>query len=170
MSDMLHVEGEASLRPIAPHGSAPDPCALVIFGATGDLAARKLIPAVYNLAVSGGLPPRFAILGVARRPKEHAQWQAEMRAAVEKYSRRKPIDEGLWARVAQSMRYVAGSFEDPGTYARLGAELPDEILERLRPARVADHHVVPVLHGESRELTSNLPGADEPDGCHGRET
>ena len=56
-----------------------DPCILVIFGASGDLTARKLIPAIYNLAREGQLPPQFACVGFARRDKTHEQFREEMK-------------------------------------------------------------------------------------------
>ena len=58
---------------------APEPCALVIYGATGDLTHRKLVPALYNLAHEGQLPQSFAVVGFARRPKTHDQFRAELR-------------------------------------------------------------------------------------------
>src|SRR3954453_3696885 len=73
-----------------------EPCALVIFGASGDLTKRKLMPALYNLAVSRSMPSGFAVVGVARREKSNDQFRAEMKEGVSKFSRRKPIDAALW--------------------------------------------------------------------------
>lgn len=116
---MLRVEGEANLRPTARSGEAAGPCALVIFGATGDLTARKLIPAIYNLAASGALPESFAVVGFARRPKSDDAFREEMRAACDQFSRRRPIDPAIWDRVARCLRYCQGSFEDKEAFGRL---------------------------------------------------
>src|SRR6201996_2992867 len=66
------------------------PTALVIFGATGDLAKRKLLPALYNLAHEGSLPERFNLIGVSRSEKSHEDYAAEAREAITKFSRREP--------------------------------------------------------------------------------
>src|SRR3989449_8614157 len=71
------------------------PTTLVIFGATGDLAKRKLLPALYNLAHEGSLPERFNLIGVSRSDKSDEQFQAEMRAAIEQYSRTPANEEVL---------------------------------------------------------------------------
>ncbi len=98
------------------------PTALVIFGATGDLAHRKLLPALYNLAHEGALPERFELIGVARSENSHEHFQASVRESIERFSRRRPdpaVLEGLTA----DMRYVPGSFDDPNVYAELGRTL-----------------------------------------------
>lgn len=63
-----------------------EPCILVIFGATGDLTARKLLPAIYNLAREGQLSPQFACVGFARRDKTHEQFREEMKQAINSFS------------------------------------------------------------------------------------
>ncbi len=104
------------------------PCAFVIFGASGDLTKRKLVPAVYNLALSRLLPSGFGVVGVARRPKP--EFEAEMRADVARFSRRKPLDEATWRDLSAGLKYVQGDFADPATFARLKAAL--EELDRER--------------------------------------
>ncbi|MGA0094761.1 MAG: hypothetical protein ACO3J2_10800, partial [Chthoniobacterales bacterium] len=74
-----------------------EPCALVIFGATGDLTRRKLIPALYNLAADGNLPSGLAVVCFARRDKTNEGFRAELGEAARKYSRR-PVNDELWAR------------------------------------------------------------------------
>src|SRR5947209_9902968 len=76
------------------------PTTLVIFGATGDLARRKLLPALYNLAHEGALPERFHLIGVARREKAHEDYRAECEEAIREFSRRKPDDDVLSALLA----------------------------------------------------------------------
>jgi glucose-6-phosphate 1-dehydrogenase len=100
------------------------PTALVIFGATGDLAHRKLLPALYNLAHEGALPERFELIGVSRRDRPDADFRSDARASIEKFSRRKPdpnVLEGLLA----NARYVPGSFDDDAVYAELERTLSE---------------------------------------------
>src|SRR5207249_7981499 len=74
-----------------------DACAVVIFGASGDLTRRKLMPALYNLALSRSLPSGFGVVGVARREKTPEAFHSEMKDAVGQFSRRKPIDPAMWS-------------------------------------------------------------------------
>ncbi len=94
------------------------PTTLVIFGATGDLARRKLLPALYNLAHDGALPGRFHLVGVARREKQHEDYRAECEQAIRQFSRRTP-DEDVLKRLLEHVRYVPGTFDDEKVYARL---------------------------------------------------
>ncbi len=94
------------------------PTTLVIFGATGDLARRKLLPALYNLANDGALPGRFHLVGVARREKQHEDYRAECEQAIRQFSRRTP-DENVLKRLLEHVRYVPGTFDDEKVYARL---------------------------------------------------
>lgn len=98
-------------------------CILVIFGATGDLAARKLLPALYNLAKEGELPNHFVCVGVARKEKSHDEFRNEMLDAVTKYSRSKPIDANLWKKFREQLFYQSGDFDNDKTYSSLGAFL-----------------------------------------------
>lgn len=96
-----------------------DPCILVIFGATGDLTARKLLPALYNLLLSGQLPSQFACVGFARRPKTHEEFRSEMKEALQKYSRTLPIDETVWEHFKDNIYYHQSEFHDIEGYNRL---------------------------------------------------
>jgi glucose-6-phosphate 1-dehydrogenase len=98
------------------------PTTLVIFGATGDLARRKLLPALYNLAHEGALPERFHLVGVSRKEKEHDDYRAECEQAIRRFSRRAP-DESVLGRLLETVKYVPGTFDDPEVYAELGAVL-----------------------------------------------
>jgi glucose-6-phosphate 1-dehydrogenase len=92
---------------------------LVIFGATGDLARRKLLPALYNLAHEGALPERFNLIGVSRRDQSDDDFRAQAREAISEFSRRAPdpqVLEGLLER----MRYIGNAFDDVGGYAKIG--------------------------------------------------
>jgi glucose-6-phosphate 1-dehydrogenase len=100
----------------------PDPCALVVFGITGDLACKKLIPAVYDLANRGLLPPGFAFLGFARRDWGHGDFAAWARKAAEAGART-GFREDVWRRLADSIRFVPGSFDDDDAFDRLAQTL-----------------------------------------------
>lgn len=102
-----------------------DPCILVIFGATGDLTARKLFPAIYNLAREGQLPSQFAVVGFARRDKSHEDFRKEMKDAVNKHSRVKPVDESLWKNFEQQIFYHKSEFHEDEGYQSLEKFLKD---------------------------------------------
>src|SRR5690349_16282535 len=89
----------------------PQPCSIVIFGATGDLTHRKLVPALYNLAADGELPPAVAVIGFARRPKNDDQFRQEMEEATRKFSRQTVRDD-IWKTFAQSIFYHQSDFSD----------------------------------------------------------
>src|SRR5207249_8956917 len=104
--------------------AVPQPCAIVIFGATGDLTHRKLIPALYNLAADGELPPAVAIIGFARRPKSDDYFRKEMEEAVRKFSRQAVRDE-IWKTFSQSLFYHQSEFGDEAGYKRLSERLSE---------------------------------------------
>ncbi|MBV9424972.1 MAG: glucose-6-phosphate dehydrogenase [Solirubrobacterales bacterium] len=91
------------------------PTTLVIFGATGDLAHRKLLPALYNLAHEGALPERFELVGIARRDLSQEEFRSMARASIERFSRRRP-DADVLEVLLGDMRYLSGSFDDDGVY------------------------------------------------------
>ena len=93
-----------------------DPCVLVIFGASGDLTARKLMPAVYNLKREGQLPTQFACVGFARREKSHDDFRSEMKSAISEHSRVKPVDETLWTSFEKQVFYHKSDFDDDEGY------------------------------------------------------
>lgn len=102
-----------------------EPCILVIFGATGDLTARKLIPALYNLAKDGLLPAHFACVGFARREKSNELFRQEMQGAIAKFSRTKPIDEALWTTFKDQLFYHQSEFHEDEGYEKLNSYLND---------------------------------------------
>jgi glucose-6-phosphate 1-dehydrogenase len=109
-----------------------EPCTIVIFGASGDLTARKLIPALYHLFVGKQLPDPIRIVGFARREKPDDEWRAELKADVEKFSRTKNVDATAWAAFAKNVFYCQGEFSDPKAYLRLERQLEEFADERLR--------------------------------------
>lgn len=96
-----------------------EPCGFVIFGASGDLTARKLIPALYKLSVSGGLPVCYWILGVARTAMDDAAFRDKMRAAVP------GADPARWEAFARCLHYHTVEYDDPPSYQALAARLTD---------------------------------------------
>jgi glucose-6-phosphate 1-dehydrogenase len=105
--------------------AVPQPCTIVIFGATGDLTHRKLIPALYNLAADGDLPPAVEIVGFARREKSDEQFRTELEEATRKFSRQ-PVRDEVWKTFAQSIFYHQSEFGDESGYKTL-AECLDKI-------------------------------------------
>src|ERR1035437_8379345 len=103
----------------------PDPCAFVLFGATGDLAHRKVIPAIYQLWRTNLLPAEFSLVAVARRPYTNESFTAEIRASLEKYSRAQPIDEAARAEMAKLIAYHQLDFADDAAFDSLETRLDE---------------------------------------------
>ncbi len=115
---------------------AREPCAIVIFGASGDLASRMLLPALYNLALDGRLPPSFAVVGFARTDWSDDDFRAQALAAVQEFSRR-PIDPAVWESFAGNLHYVPGEYHEPQSHQRLAG-----VLERVeRDCGTAGNHL-----------------------------
>ncbi|MGZ8603022.1 MAG: glucose-6-phosphate dehydrogenase [Actinomycetota bacterium] len=111
-----------SLRP-------PNPQAIVVFGASGDLTKKKVIPALYNLAVAGLLPEQHCVIGFAMDPWDDDAFRQHARESVETYSRT-PLDEAVWKPFADSLSFISGRFDDEAALGRL-----KQALEH------ADHHL-----------------------------
>ena len=101
-------------------GSAKKPhaCVLVIFGASGDLTKRKLIPALYNLALEKRLPERFAVVGYARSEMTDESFRDKMREAVKEFSRT-GLKDDVWQQFANTLYYVRGGYEENDGYQSL---------------------------------------------------
>ncbi|HWS33532.1 MAG TPA: glucose-6-phosphate dehydrogenase, partial [Actinoplanes sp.] len=106
----------------------PEPCALVIFGVTGDLSRKKLIPAVYDLANRGLLPPGFVVVGFARADWGDGSFESLAYAAAKKGART-PWREDVWQRLSERFHFIPGSFDDDDAFDKL-AETLDELKER----------------------------------------
>jgi glucose-6-phosphate 1-dehydrogenase len=100
-------------------------CALVIFGANGDLTKRKLIPALYRLAYDRRLSAGFAVVGISRTPLSHDDFRQRMLDSVKRYSEDTAFDADVWEAFARGLFYVAGDIDDPGCYQRLAACLAE---------------------------------------------
>ncbi len=108
----------------------PEPCVMVIFGVTGDLTARKLMPALYDLAIGHPLPEGFSVVGVSHRDWDDEKFRSEMREAVERGARTPVTDEG-WELFSQGLFYVRGDFGGEDTYTDLKQRL-DQVDEERR--------------------------------------
>jgi glucose-6-phosphate 1-dehydrogenase len=125
----------------------PHAALLVIFGASGDLTRRKLIPALYNLARENRLPERFAVVGYARSEMTHEAFREKMREAVREFSRT-GFDEAVWQKFAFTLYFVSGSYDDATGYQTL-QEFVDNFDRgsRVLPARIFYLAIPPDLYG-----------------------
>jgi len=125
---MANPSVEAAGRP----ARAPDPCVMVIFGATGDLTKRLVIPALYNLARTQALPEDFALIGVARGNETAQSWSEALHAALLTYVGNPGatfnidhVDEEAWARLARCMTFISGDLTDPALYVEIRGALDE---------------------------------------------
>jgi glucose-6-phosphate 1-dehydrogenase len=121
--------GNNAKRTVATTARPPDPCCLVIFGASGDLTHRLLLPALYNLGVSGLLPEAFGLIGVGRSASTSEAFRDDLAKSLPKFATRK-IDESVVKRLLGCVGYVQGDPEEEATYQKIGKEL--ERIERDR--------------------------------------
>ncbi len=138
------------------------PSALIIFGVTGDLSRKKLMPAVYDLANRGLLPPGFGLVGFARRDWDDQDFEKEVHDAIQKYART-PFDEDVWRQLKVGIRFVQGEFDDDAAFDTLKQTLEEldrdrgtmgnhafylsippksfpQVTEQLRRSGLADQH------------------------------
>jgi len=147
-------------------GKKPYGCVVVIFGASGDLTKRKLIPALYNLALEKRLPERFAVVGYARSEMTHEIFRDKMREAVKEFSRTGLKDEAVWQAFANTLYYVRGGYEENDGFQSLKDFVDGfDRGSRVLPARVFYLATPPDLYGT---ITARIAAAGlapkEPDG------
>jgi len=111
-------------------GRAAEPCAVVIFGASGDLARRKLIPALYRLVQERLLPAEFAVIGLGRTPMSDEEFREKMKAAVVEFSESKSVDEEVWRSFAAGLQFLPSNIDRPECYAELSKRLAEVERER----------------------------------------
>ncbi len=119
MSDPARPEGLIPGRdwcPTVDTARCVNPAAFVLFGATGDLALRKLLPAIYSLTADDLLPCGLPIVCIGRRAKDLAELTAWLREGVARHARRRPLDEALWKQIASRIQYVHGDLLEDGTF------------------------------------------------------
>ncbi|WP_396900246.1 glucose-6-phosphate dehydrogenase, partial [Mycolicibacterium sp.] len=144
------------------------PCAVVIFGVTGDLARKKLMPAIYDLANRGLLPPSFALVGFARRDWADEDFGKIVYDAVKQHART-PFRQEVWDRLAEGFRFVQGTFDDDASFERL-----KETLHKLDEERgTGGNHafylsIPPKAFPQVCEQLSKSGLADKPEGCWSR--
>jgi glucose-6-phosphate 1-dehydrogenase len=114
-----------SVRSGSVYGGVAEPCTVVLFGASGDLAKRKVIPAMYDLATHNGLGPRYAILGFARTPMAEDAFRDALADAAESISEVGPIEPKQWDEFASNLYYCPGDYADPAAYAKLAKRLAE---------------------------------------------
>ena len=107
-----------------PHPLTPQSCTLVIFGGSGDLSRRKLLPALYNLFLDGALPDNYAVIGTGRTPLSDDDFRKLAREGVMKYSRQ-PLEDSAWTKFEQHLFFVTGALNQPQSYLDLRARLLD---------------------------------------------
>jgi glucose-6-phosphate 1-dehydrogenase len=141
------------LREGLPSARTPATATMVIFGASGDLCARRLLPALYNLALNRLLPDDFAVLGIARTPWTEDAFRAQMRDAVQKFSRTQPLNRDVWDHFAEGLHYLRADLSVGETYPQL-AQLLDGIDQqrgspdnRVHYLAIAPEFFPPVLDG-----------------------
>ena len=100
------------------------PCVLVIFGVTGDLSRKKLMPAVYDLANRGLLPPGFGLVGFARRDWADQDFAKVVHDAVKEHART-PFREEVWQQLLEGIRFVSGTFDSDDSFVRLRETIRD---------------------------------------------
>jgi glucose-6-phosphate 1-dehydrogenase len=115
-------EGNPFLDPLRFERRIP-PCAVVIFGANGDLTKRKLLPALYRIHFEGRIPPSFAVIGNSRTPMTDDQFRDKMRESVEHFLEDSPFDADVWESFAKNLFYIAGDLADNAFYQQLAAKL-----------------------------------------------
>ena len=130
MTDRTTEENTNPLRAGLRMERIPAPCVMVIFGVTGDLTARKLMPSLYDLAVGHPLPEGFSIVGVSHRDWTDETFREEMNRAV-KESARAPVTDESWDLFAKGLFYVRGDFDAPDVYTQLKERL-DQVDEERR--------------------------------------
>ena len=118
---MAESERHPFLQGLSKHRGAP-PTVVVIFGASGDLTARKLIPAVYNLSLDNLLPAEFYLVGFGRKPIPDDEFRGLATDAIKEFSRRE-LNPEVWGRVSQNTSYVAGGYDEKAAFDRLATAI-----------------------------------------------
>jgi glucose-6-phosphate 1-dehydrogenase len=151
------------------------PCVLVLFGVTGDLASKKLLPAIYDLANRGLLPPGFSLVGFARRDWEHEDFAQVTHDAVKAHART-PFREEVWRQLSEGVRFVPGEFADDAAFDLLAETVAQLDAERGTGGNYAFYLSVPpkafpqVVQQLKRSGLSTPPGRAAPPQPEGHAT
>ena len=154
-----------STKPLTGHECPGDPCTIVIFGASGDLTKRKLLPALYNLKALKLLPENFAVIGVAVTESNDELFRAQATKDIKEFATR-PVDQAEWDDFAKRTYYISGDFNSPDTFRHLGAKIDDARKTWNLPGNVLFYlAVAPTFFGKvvsqlgAAGLTAEAPGA-----------
>ena len=130
---------------------------MVIFGASGDLTARKLIPALYQNFKDKQMPPTFRVVGFARREKTDDSWRAELRVALDQFSRTKPVEDAVWREFARNIFYCQGDITDGAAYKKL-----EEVLTSFGQAPLRENALfyLATMPSQFGEVIENIHRAD----------
>jgi len=145
------------------------PTAAVIFGATGDLTHRKIIPAFYHLAKNGLLPDDFAIVGFARRPKTDDEFRKDLGDALHQFSHTKPVDEEVWKKLSAHIYYFQGELDQPKSYEGLAKKLKS----LPESAKIGENYLFylatsPEYFGQAAQNLHSAGLSSKPDGTRRR--
>jgi glucose-6-phosphate 1-dehydrogenase len=121
---------EEEKRSSSIYGTTADPCTVILFGASGDLAKRKVIPAMYDLAQHDSLGERYAIIGFARTPMTDESFRTTIGEAAQTISEVGPIDPAKWSEFSSNLYYSAGEYGNPDSYTQLAKRLAQIDAER----------------------------------------
>jgi len=124
-------------------------CSIIIFGASGDLTSRKLIPALLQLHSENQMPDQFRVIGIARREKTDDEWRAELRATIVKHSRSRAGQVSQWEKFAKNITYLRGDVNDPETYRTLKEQLTSFDNEALSNNLIFYLATSPTLFGKA---------------------
>jgi glucose-6-phosphate 1-dehydrogenase len=122
VTDQPHVLGTRGAEP-EPPGPTTQPCVMLVFGASGDLTRRLLVPALYNLACDGLLCDRFALLGTAMDPLTTESFRGRLGKDIEKFHTRHAFDQAAWENLVDRFHYMPAAFDDLGAFQALKAEV-----------------------------------------------
>lgn len=135
----------------------PEPCIMVIFGSSGDLTSRKLVPALFDQFVENHLPPGFTILGCGRTSMTDETFREKMRQSVEKFSRKRDFDSFVWEKFSSGIFYFNSDFTADEQFASLGVKLKDISLERNSCGNFIFYMAVPAV--ASKQIIQGLSNA-----------
>ena len=150
-----------STKPLTGHECPGDPCTIVIFGASGDLTKRKLLPALYNLKALKLLPENFAVIGVAVSDSNDELFRTQITSDIQQFATR-PVDQAEWDDFSKRSYYLSGDFNNPETFQHLGAKITDVQKTWNLPGNVLFYlAIAPTFFGKVVEQLGNAGLTEE---------
>jgi glucose-6-phosphate 1-dehydrogenase len=162
----VHCDGPDGSCRIISVGAAPtsrevQPCVLTIFGATGDLTQRKLLPALYDLAAQNLLPDEFVVLGYGRRPKDETELRGEWEKGVREFARL-PFNDAVWQKFSTRLFYQQGAYDEAESFANLQTRLGE--LDAAHGTSGNRLYYIATPPGEFGPIVENLGGLERTQG------